>query len=281
MSLLVFSDMDGTFVGSDKHVSAYNLSALDALLTSGGHFVPCTGRPAGVVPSELIAHPSCAYVISANGGQIHAIDHSGPHPKLGSLVEEHLLGAARAHEIVDALAGFDVTFDIMTTDCAYDMRRDYERMDQFVAAGTTLAFVRKMRRPLDCDIHEIIDTVEPVVRLSIFYHDCATLDALDAHFAQNPTMSCVSSMPNEVEISDKKATKGQALLGLCAYLAHPVEKSVAFGDSLNDASMLECAGVGVAVANATQDARTAADELSCYTNDDGAVGHWIFEHLNQ
>ena len=55
----------------------------------------------------------------------------------------------------------------------------------------------------------------------------------------------------------------------------PLEKTVAIGDQLNDLPMIEMAGLGVAVQNADQGLKKAADYICEYTNEEGAVGKII------
>ena len=62
-----------------------------------------------------------------------------------------------------------------------------------------------------------------------------------------------------------------ALRELCAVLGIPVEKSMAFGDGLNDMSMIRDAGVGVAMANAVPEVRAAADRIAPSNDEDGVA----------
>ena len=81
-----------------------------------------------------------------------------------------------------------------------------------------------------------------------------------------------------LEVSDAAATKGTALTWLCAHVGEDIAGSVAFGDSINDLSMLEAAGCGVAMANAEPEVRAAADAV-CATNDEAGVGRFIMTRL--
>ncbi len=56
----------------------------------------------------------------------------------------------------------------------------------------------------------------------------------------------------------------------------PMEKTIAVGDNLNDLSMIEAAGLGVAVGNAVQPLKNAADFVTV-TNTDGAIAKIIEE----
>ena len=65
---------------------------------------------------------------------------------------------------------------------------------------------------------------------------------------------------------------------LCAHLGIARERSYAFGDSINDLSMLGRAGTGVAMANAEAETKAAADVTYASNNDEG-VARFILEKL--
>ena len=67
-----------------------------------------------------------------------------------------------------------------------------------------------------------------------------------------------SSIPNNIEINDMNAKKGNALKFLADYLKIPVEGTIAFGDGLNDVSMIEAAGLGIAMENSCKEVLDAA-----------------------
>ena len=74
--------------------------------------------------------------------------------------------------------------------------------------------------------------------------------------------------------------KGKALLALCRTLGVEASASVAFGDGSNDIEMLRAAGLGVAMANADEAVKAAAD---CVTagNEDCGVARKIGELLEK
>ena len=77
-----------------------------------------------------------------------------------------------------------------------------------------------------------------------------------------------------------RANKGEALLALGEYLGVKREEIVSFGDGYNDLSMLKAAGLGVAMTNACDAAKEAADRttLSC---DENGVAAFIEEILSE
>ena len=71
-----------------------------------------------------------------------------------------------------------------------------------------------------------------------------------------------SSGINFAEVTPHGADKGAALARLCAQLDIVAEEVVAFGDNLNDLTMLEWAGRGVAMGNALDEVKAVADETT-------------------
>jgi hypothetical protein len=71
--------------------------------------------------------------------------------------------------------------------------------------------------------------------------------------------------------------KGTALAAIAAHYGVPREQTMAFGDARNDLPMLRWAGVGVAVANAHEEVKAAADCVSPFSNNESAVGRGIEE----
>ena len=83
--------------------------------------------------------------------------------------------------------------------------------------------------------------------------------------------------PIYLEFNPLKASKGIALESICAYLGIRPEDTVAFGDSLNDLSMLRRAGIGVAVSNGWKEILPCCDDICMSNNDDGPAW-WLNEH---
>ena len=67
-----------------------------------------------------------------------------------------------------------------------------------------------------------------------------------------------------------EADKGRALEQLAGALGVDMSDTAAFGDYLNDLGMVRAAGYGVAMGNAHEDVKAAADEV-VGTNADNAV----------
>jgi Cof subfamily protein (haloacid dehalogenase superfamily) len=92
---------------------------------------------------------------------------------------------------------------------------------------------------------------------------------LDVHFAGR--LAVVRSHDLFVEVTSPKASKGNALAFLAGRYGVARAETIAAGDSGNDVSMVQWAGMGVAVANATPDVLAAADWIAPPVTEDGVA----------
>ena len=90
--------------------------------------------------------------------------------------------------------------------------------------------------------------------------------------------SITCSKPWFLEFNPPEATKGNALAGCADLLDFDVSACLAFGDSLNDLSMLQATGFGVAVANAREDVR-AQVRFTCGRNSEDGPARFIQTHV--
>lgn len=88
----------------------------------------------------------------------------------------------------------------------------------------------------------------------------------------------VRSKPTFLEIIAPGVSKGGCLRTLLKERGLAANQVVAFGNSDNDISMLEAAGYSLAVANAEEGAKKAADDV-CRSNQDDGVAHWLEKHI--
>lgn len=79
----------------------------------------------------------------------------------------------------------------------------------------------------------------------------------------------VQTAPFYLEVLPRSIHKGQGLLGVCRALNISPEEVIAFGDAENDIPMLRAAGMGVAMGNAREEAKAAADYVTDTNNADG------------
>ena len=90
-------------------------------------------------------------------------------------------------------------------------------------------------------------------------------------------LTVVQTAPFYLEVIPDSINKGQGLIDTCRALGIDPCDAVAFGDAQNDIPMLKAAGIGVAMGNATQAVKAAADQVTDSNNEDG-IATWLAGH---
>lgn len=85
----------------------------------------------------------------------------------------------------------------------------------------------------------------------------------------NDKFTFIKSTPYYYEVMPKGIGKGESLLEIAKYYDIPIEDTIAFGDEENDLTMIKTAGIGVAMGNATDLVKEAADYITLSNDEDG------------
>ena len=167
--MIVFSDMDGTLLTSDKQMSDATWAMLDELARRDIEFVPCTGRPLSGIFEPILAHPAVHYAVCANGASVWQLDAGTPTDvSRATCILSRPLDRGIAHRIHRIAAGHDVTFDIFADGQCFLPRSLYGRLDEFCGGDPHIAAsLKRTRTPIDMDIDSKIDEVETLSLIHI------------------------------------------------------------------------------------------------------------------
>ncbi|QHW30751.1 HAD family phosphatase [Paenibacillus rhizovicinus] len=91
-------------------------------------------------------------------------------------------------------------------------------------------------------------------------------------------LEITNSSPSNLEMNPEGVTKASALRELCAVLGFGMSEVAAMGDSMNDIAMIREAGLGVAMGNAQDEVKAAADVVNV-TNEEDAVARLLQDYV--
>lgn len=267
---IIALDLDGTLLNSQKELSRVNLQMLENAATKGFAIVPTTGRFYGGMPDFIKSLPFVRYAITINGAQVQ------------DLAEEKVIYRAeipwqQAVSIMEYLDEHPVIYDCYMTNDAFMTEAQKAFIDETIHDDHYRKMVHELRKPvpeLKAHIKGFADqnpaqgvqkvqmfTAQPDVRLQV-------MKELPQRFGD---LAVSSSHPQNIEINQSHANKGEALLALAEYLDVPKEKTFAFGDGLNDLSMIQAAGVGIAMENGCAEVKAAAKFITASCDEDGVA----------
>ena len=264
---IVFSDLDGTFVATDKSVPPLNWDILDELRHKNIEFVPCTGRSFSGLSQEILENDAVHYAVVANGASVVDVRSSQP-------IYSMPLAKKYITELYELVGNKDITFDLFTEGQVMSERRRYDRLDTFGVDPHNLRLIKSIRQPVDMSVPEMLEQYETIDRITIMFKDIQDKKAILDYIDKNNEVAWVSSGSANLEISSSGASKGNALVWLCNYLGVDVARSIAFGDSLNDLSMIKAAGDGVAMDEASPVLIQACDHRAG-SNDEAGVALYL------
>ena len=271
---LIALDLDGTLLDSDKQLPEENRAALERAAAEGIEIVPATGRFYRGMPENIRSLPFVRYVISINGAQVFDV-----------VRNETVCGSEipfeRAIEVMKRLDDLPVIYDCYAAGWGLMTKKLYDRAEEFAANVHSLEMIKNLRTPVP-ELKEYLKQRRlDVQKIQIFFRDMSfRAECLRSFPAEFPDLVVTTSIVNNIEINSRGATKGNALKKLAAHLGIPVEETMAFGDDLNDVSMLEAAGVGVAMGNAYEEVKKAADRVTDDCGESGvakAMKHFLWE----
>ena len=273
---MIAFDLDGTLFDDRKQLPQENIAALRAAGDAGIHLVPATGRILQGLPDQLLQLGLFRYFIFANGASVYDLDTETQ--LFSACIPPEL--AVRICEHMDTLP---VLYDCYRGEWGYMTQWMYEAAPDFFALEPEiLKLVRRLRKPVP-ELKENIREVDvPLEKLQMYFRP-EQMAERERQLLELPRLfpeiAATSSLKNNIEINSIKAGKDRALLELCAQLGIAPEDTVAFGDGLNDADMLEAAGYGAAMENAADAVKQKADAV-IENNNDAGVGKEIFRLLS-
>lgn len=262
---LIALDLDGTLLNSNKELSNRNFAALNRAAKMGIEIVPTTGRFYGGMPEVIRNLDFVNYAITVNGAEAVEL-------KTGKVIYRAELPYKQAVEIMELLDTLPVIYDCFMDGAGWMTAVLKEKIDETVEDPHYVKMLHELRRPVPELKEFLLQRQQDVQKVQFFTRDLALrrelLSTLGTRF---PGLSVSSSMPQNVEINQENANKGQAVLALAKHLGLSPENTMAFGDGLNDMTMIRATGMGIAMKNGCDTLRRAADYITCENDLDGVA----------
>ena len=258
---MLFLDLDGTLLNDAKEITEGNRQALDLALERGHGVIITTGRPLKSAMDQAhklgMDRPGC-YLIAYNGAVVY--DWTSQTQIFARTLP--LPTVEKVFDMVNARGEHIQTYD--TWEVLVEPRCDDPAVRRYCSLiGMDFRVIN--------DVHKDLKE-EPVKCLVINYAEQTELLKIQAWIRCNMAeeVDCFFSCDQYLEVVPKGMSKGEAVKMLCAMMNIDICDAVAAGDAANDLSMIEAAGIGVAMANGTDEVKAVADYITtCDNNHDG------------
>lgn len=266
---LIATDLDGTLLDREGFVRPYTRQTLAECMQRGITVMIVSGRCHNTARMPAIQARLDLVIASANGARIDRTPY-------GPTIYERLMNREECRAVYSILK-----------DCPGNIH-SYIRNINFGRLCDTDSGEKRIRidglqdQPLQWIYNDVArmeaEGLENVHKFEIYDKRPELLDDY-AQRLRKIGMAVTSSNPEDIEIQPADSTKGMAVRHMAEMLGLSREQVMCFGDNTNDMSMLEEAGIGVAMANAVPELRAMADYIAppnCYEGEARTIRKLVF-----
>lgn len=266
MYKLIALDMDGTLLKGDNTISLKTKEALRLAKERGIKIVISTGRPIqGVMKylEELDLINDDEYVLAYNGSSVYSTKNLTPIIRNG-------LSGREVKDIYRLSKELNVEFHGFVDDCCIAPRENKYTKAEIEHNHIDVKIL---------DFEKDIQDEDFVIKVMLLKDK----DELDEAVKKIPNeyfekFNGVRSVSFIFEFMNKNCSKSSGLKALAEHLNISPNEIIAFGDGENDIDMLEFAGLGVAMENASDNVKSKADYVTLSNEEDG-VAHVIINKI--
>lgn len=250
-------DLDDTLLRDDRTISDETVSILRRAHDAGVFILPASGRTYCSM-AGFVARIGCASrVICANGAVIAQPD--------GTPLHELMIPSETARRVARFAKARGCYCQTYAGDCFY-----YNQQGEYARAYTESSSLRGVYVG---DLEQYLTA--PTSKLLMMAPPEQVAQMLtEAQAIFGKSVALTSSKPYFLEVNPPLATKGHALSVCAEEMGFPLSQCMAFGDSLNDVSMLRAAGIGVCMGNGREDVKQMGF-AGCGTNQEDGVARYI------
>ncbi len=264
---LIALDLDDTLLNKNAQISERNVLALRECAERGIYVVLCSGRlEEAILPFvrrlEIAGLKTGRFIIAINGCSVFDL-HERTQILKNDVSGDILI---RADEIARE---FSLSSEVYTPDTIFYGEETEENLLDVELCHVNGVLVKdytsflkkgfpKMLIPTKPENASILQTVQEKLR---------------REFGSRAVV--FTSKPYFLEILPPNCGKGEAVSWLCSHIGIPLKNAMAFGDGMNDESMIKMCGIGVAMKNACPFIKEVADFVTEFDNDSDGIARFL------
>ncbi len=273
---LIVTDLDGTFMNSNHiTIPQENIDTFKRAHEMGIKVAVASGRTKILADNVTEQLPFLDYLITSNGAITYDLH-------TNQVVCSTLMSNSESVEIFNILKDYNLIYEIYFEGKCYMNDESYSMFDTEHVSPRIHDLLKDFIKPVP-SLETFIDG-KGIEKLNILSLTGEERLEIEEKISKVCSVAFASSFPiikgknGNLEMTDKDATKGFAIKGLCDALGIDGTNVMCFGDGENDCSMLEFADYSFAMANGTDLVKSTAKYVTD-TNDNGGVAKAINKYV--
>ena len=249
---LIALDLDGTLLNSRKEIPQETVRAVRAVCAAGKTVVFNTGRAVSELSGQIAALPEVRCAVFASGAGLYDTREKKSFGLCAIPVPtaERIFALARTKDLMP---------QVVLPDADVIQSSHMEHLERYHMGIYRSLYEEAMT--LVPDFYAFAAACkEPFLKINLYHADPPERVRTRSQL-ETEDLELVYSEISSLECSAKGVSKGSGLERLCGLLGIPISDCIAVGDADNDIPALRTAGLGVAMGNAPDHVKTAADRV--------------------
>ncbi|MEA3404337.1 MAG: Cof-type HAD-IIB family hydrolase [Pseudomonadota bacterium] len=259
---LVVADMDGTLLNGEHKLTPNTVATVQSLVAQGVQFMLATGRHYEDVylMAQQLGVEAC--LITSNGARVHDYH--------GQVLYENHMPESLVKQVLQISRGFELHRNVYQQ----DLWLVEEPHEALLAIHDQSGFRYQMADFSNMDLSHI-----DKIYFTAEHEKLVPLERLLASQFSD-MLSVTFTSPEYLEVMNFGVSKGQALKKVLQLKGKTAQQTLAFGDGMNDISMLQLAGFGVVMENASEAVKQQLPNcMRAASNSNEGVALFIQQHL--
>lgn len=278
MIRLVALDIDGTLFKTDGTISKESIRAVREAQEKGVEIVVASGRNYDGLPWEQLKEIPVRYVVTSNGSAVYSI-------KDQCCIKEECMDQELFFSLLSYVLEKEVYVSVFVDGKSYTPAQCRPYVDQMEIPEYVRKLLKEEVRFVDDLEAYIKETNGKIQKATLNFQQHAdgsylNRDEVRAYLEACPQISVVDGGFGNLEFTKCGVSKAVGVQFLAESLNISKEEVMAVGDSENDLEMIRSVGLGVAMGNASETVKNAADEVT-FTNDEEGVAAVIDKYVNR
>ena len=268
---IVASDLDGTLLNNEQTISEENFCAISEINRLGVEFVPTTGRSMSEVDPSLLNSPDIRYIITSNGAMVFD-------KNVGKTILARYISKYAVRLVFESVRPYNVFIVAKEGGKAYVDKNKFN--PEFMnTCGINEYFghiISQHAVPIE-NFESFVFSSNEIEMIVLFFELDEVACSCKQIFEDGGKLCVAHANKGYLEVYSSDAGKGKTLTAFADMLGIDIADVIAVGDSNNDSSMIEEAGLGLAVANACDALKELADQTICDNSEH--IAQYVFENF--
>lgn len=261
---LIALDLDGTTLNSSGLLTEKTRTAIEGAIAKGINVVIATGRVRNTIPEAITKIKGLNYAITSNGASVYELKNNKP--KHTNFIPQKTLS-----QVLDVLREYDYIIEVFTQGRAYLENSVYQEIENNGSAFGNAQYLLSTREPIE-DLFELCQrNFDAIENINIYIQQGLGRERMREILEEIEGIEVTSSYDYNLEICSSGANKAAGLNQLCKEFGVAPHEILACGDGDNDIKMLNFVGIPVAMGNANEAVKAAAQFIASSNDEDGVA----------